>query len=200
MGARPLLIGVTGGIAAGKSEVLAAFARRGCAALSADAIVHRLYDSLPVRDAVVARYGPGILTAEGEVDRVSLAQQALPDPAERTWLEGLLHPRVRREMLAWREEVAASQPPPALIVYESPLLFEVGLDADVDRVLVVTAPEEIRRQRLARRGALAELAAREQRQLDDDERVRRADDVIVNDGDLRALDAAVGAYVERYGS
>lgn len=200
MGDRPLLIGVTGGIGAGKSEVLAAFARRGCPALSADAIVHRLYDSTPVRDAVVDRYGPDILTDDGEVDRVSLARHALPDPVERAWLEDLLHPRVRREMLIWRDEVAAAAPPPPLIVYESPLLYEVGLDADVDRVLVVTVPDAIRRERLARRGGLAELEAREARQLDDAERIRRADDVIVNDGDLTALDAAVGAYVERFGA
>lgn len=200
MGARPLLIGVTGGIAAGKSEVLAAFARLGCAALSADAIVHRLYDSAPVRDAVVERFGPEVLTDVGEIDRVRLASLAFPDPEARVWLETLVHPRVRREMLRWREEVAAAQPPPPLILYESPLLFEVGLDDDVDRVLVVTAPDDVRRERLRRRGALAEFEAREARQIDDAERIRRADDVIVNDGDLDALAAAVADYVERYGA
>lgn len=200
MGTRPLLIGVTGGIGAGKSEVLAAFARRGCAALSADAIVHRLYDSTAVRDAVVARFGPDVLTPAGEVDRISLARVALPDPVELAWLEDLLHPRVRREMLAWRDEVATTSPPPPLIVYESPLLFEVGLERDVDRVLVVTVSDAIRHERLARRGAVAELEAREARLLDDAERLRRADDVLVNDGDRAALDAAVGAYVERFGS
>lgn len=200
MGGRPLLIGVTGGIGAGKSEVLAAFARRGCAALSADAIVHRLYDSTPVRDAVVARFGPEVLTPAGEIDRVRLASLALPDPQARTWLEALLHPRVRREMLAWRDEVASAQPRPPLIVYESPLLYEVGLEADVDRVLVVTASDAVRRERLQRRGALAELEAREARQLDDAERVSRADDVIVNDGDLAALDDQIARYVERYGT
>jgi len=195
---RPPLIGVTGGIAAGKSEVLAAFARRGCAVLSADAIVHRLYDRAPVRDAVVARFGDDVLRADGEIDRVALARRVLADPTELTWLEDLLHPRVRVAMEEWVSDVAAADPLPPLIVYESPLLFEVGLETAFDRTLAVVAPAEIRHARLQRRGGLEGLAAREARQCTDEERTVRADDVIHNTGDLGELVAQVDAYIDRH--
>lgn len=199
MPGRPPLIGVTGGIAAGKSEVLAAFARRGCAVLSADAIVHRLYDHAPVRDAVVERLGGEVLRADGEIDRVAVARAVLTHEDELTWLEELLHPRVREQMRDWVADVEGAVPAPPLIVYESPLLFEVGLEEEFDRTLLVVAPEASRRERLRRRGGLEGLEAREARQWSDDRRREHADDVIVNDGDLAALDAEVDAYIERHG-
>ncbi|MER3410324.1 MAG: hypothetical protein C4306_09560, partial [Thermoleophilia bacterium] len=93
---RPRRVAVTGGIGAGKSEALAAFRRQGAAVLSADEIVHRLYAcDREVREALLARYGT--------TDRSRIGAIVFSDPDELAWLEGLIHPRVRREYLAWLE-------------------------------------------------------------------------------------------------
>ncbi len=198
MSDRPPLIGLTGAIGAGKSTVLRAFAVRGCACLSADTIVHALYHRGRVRDALVARLGADVLGADGEVDRVAVARHVFGDPEALAWLEGLLHPLVEAEMRTWVDEARTQDPPPPLVVYESPLLFEAGLRARFDRVLVVTAPDDVRRARVSARGGLAALEAREQRMWAPEERAAAADDVIANDGDERALQAQVDAYIARY--
>ena len=122
MAGQPPLIGVTGAIGAGKSSVLQAFAVRGCACLSADAIVHTLYHQARVRDAVVARFGEAILGIDGEVDRVALGRRAFDDPGALRWLEELIHPLVSEAMAQWLAEAQLREPPPPLVVYESPLL------------------------------------------------------------------------------
>ena len=103
----PLLLGLTGGIGSGKSAALAAFARCGCPTLSSDAVVHELYRTAPVRDAVVARLGAGVLGADGEVDRAALGAVAFADPEVLRFLEGLLHPLVADELERWRAAQAA---------------------------------------------------------------------------------------------
>ena len=133
MAGQPLLIGVTGAIGAGKSSVLQAFALRGCACLSADAVVHTLYHQSRVRDAVVTRFGEQILDPTGEVDRVSLARVVFDDPNALAWLEEYLHPLVDAHMRTWLAEAQLREPPPPLVVYESPLLFEAGLTGRFDR-------------------------------------------------------------------
>lgn len=198
MSHRPLLIGLTGAIGAGKSTVLRAFAIRGCACLSADTIVHALYHRARVRDALVERLGPDVVGADGEIDRVAVARCVFADADALAWLEGLLHPLVEQEMRVWVEEARAQDPPPPLVVYESPLLFEADLGERFDRVLVVTAPDDVRRSRVAARGGLAALEAREQRMWTADRRAAAADDVIANDGDEAALQGQVDAYIARY--
>jgi len=112
----------------------------------------------------------------------------------------LLHPLVGRELERWREAAAAADPPPRLLVHEVPLLFEADLEGRYDRTLVVTTSPQLRQARLARRGGLEAIAAREARLLPEAEKLRRADDVLHNDGDLEALDRAVQAYVQRHAS
>ena len=103
-------VGLTGGLGAGKSTALAALERLGAATLSTDAVVHELYASDAVRDAVVARWGPEVAPG-GVVDRRAVAARAFSDPAEREWLEGLLWPLVARRVAEWRQEVSARTPP-----------------------------------------------------------------------------------------
>ena len=124
MAGQPPLIGVTGAIGAGKSSVLQAFALRGCAWLSADAVVHTLYHQSRVRDAVVARFGGQVLDAAGEIDRVTLGRLVFGDANALEWLERFLHPLVDEHMRTWLAEAQLRDPPPPLVVYESPLLFE----------------------------------------------------------------------------
>jgi dephospho-CoA kinase len=177
---RPLTVAVTGGIGAGKSEALKAFARRGVPTLSADEVVHRLIArDGEVRSALEERFGT--------TDRAEIAAVVFADESELGWLESLLHPRVRRATGEWLAELAAD-----VAVTEIPLLFETGGEDRFDVVVVITAPEEMRAVRTERA-----RDARGRRLIPDEEKVARADFAYVNDGTLDELDAFVGEVLER---
>ena len=188
---QPLAVAITGGIGAGESAALAAFARHGAATLSADDVVHRLLrEDDGVRAALVGRWGGRILGADGHLDRARIAEIVFDERDELGWLEGVLHPRVAAETEAWRDGLARSAEPPALVAVEVPLLYETGGDRRFDAVVVVTAPAEVRGER-----ARVDAAARERRLVPDDEKVRRADFAYVNTGTLDELDAWVAGVV-----
>ncbi len=112
--ARPLAVAITGGIGAGKSEALEAFARHGAAVVSSDEIVHHLLAAdEEVKEALVERFGEGVLGEDGRPDRARIGQVVFGDRDALVWLEGLLHPRVSAEYLAWRERLAQLPDPPA---------------------------------------------------------------------------------------
>jgi dephospho-CoA kinase len=189
---RPVAVAITGGIGAGKSEALAAFARHGAAVLSADEVVHRLLRAdEQVRQALFERFGNDVRGEDGEIDRAALARIVFADRGELEWLEALLHPRVLREHLVWREALARDSSPPVLCATEVPLLYEVGAETRFDAVVVITAPEGLRRQRTK-----VSPDERGQRLIPDEEKVRRAEYAYVNDGTLEELDAFVGSVVE----
>ncbi|MFL6020559.1 MAG: dephospho-CoA kinase [Gaiellaceae bacterium] len=182
---------ITGPVGAGKSEALAAFARHGAATISSDEIVHRLLRSDPnVRRELVERFGPEVIGEDG-VDRGKIAAIVFNDPDQLDWLEELLHPRVAHENLAWRAEVEDRSDVPAATVTEVPLLYETGADKRFDAVVVITAPEHVRRER---RPLTDE---REQRLLPEEEKVALADYAYVNDGTLEELDAFVADVLAR---
>ena len=181
---RPVAVAITGGIGAGKTEALNAFARHGAATISSDDIVHRLLrEDDDVRSALLERFGTGILDDAGNADRAAISRIVFDDRQELAWLESLLHPRVVAEYLAWREGLAELTDPPAVNVTEVPLLYEVGGEERFDAVVVITAPAEVRRAR-------ARVAAeeREGRLLADEEKAARADFTYVNDGTGQQLD------------
>ena len=183
---RPLAVALTGGIAAGKSEALRAFERHGAAVISSDDVVHRLYrEDEGLRAALRERWG-GRVFRDGEVDREEVGRIVFADRAELAWLEAELHPRVRAATDEWLAAVEAD-----VAVAEIPLLYETGGEQRFDRVVVVTAPPEVRE---ARRGAA--LAEREGRLVPEEEKVRRADFCYVNDGSLEDLDAFVARVLE----
>ena len=164
--------------------------------LSSDAAVHDLYRDPEVVAAVAGRFGPGVLDGAGSVDRRALGARAFAEDGGVRFLEGLLHPRIGARRRAWIAEQAARTPPPPLLVCEVPLLFEAGLEGEFDAVLVVTAPEPVRRRRVEARGqGFAERAAR---QLPEEEKVAGADAAFVNDGDLDALRAWVADRYAEY--
>jgi dephospho-CoA kinase len=190
--ARPLAVAITGGIGAGKSEALKAFARRGAAVASADEIVHRLYEEPEIRRALAERWGSAVLDVAGEVDRSRVAERVFADSEELLWLEGLLHPRVIAEQTRWRKQLAAQVDPPHLAVVEVPLLYETGGEARFDAVVVITAPDALRAER-----ARVPVEGRSGRLIPDDEKVGRADFAYVNDGSLEELDAFIVGVVEQ---
>jgi dephospho-CoA kinase len=190
--ARPLAVAITGGIGAGKSEALAAFARHGAATVSSDQIVHRLLrEDAEVRKALLDRFGDRILDEANQIDRSAIADIVFPDPEALDWLEGLLHPLVSREYLEWREQLGRLPNPPAVCVTEVPLLYEVGGQDRFDAVVVVTAAPEIRAERTRVQSEL-----REPRLLPDEEKAARADYVYVNDGSLEELDEFVAGVMD----
>ncbi|MGH2921435.1 MAG: dephospho-CoA kinase [Gaiellaceae bacterium] len=187
---RPLAVAITGGVGAGKSEALKAFARHGAATISSDEVVHELYDDEDVRAALRERYGDGIFDGD-QIVRAALGAIVFADRGELVWLEQLLHPKVMARTDAWHEELARLPDPPALAVNEVPLLYEAGAEDRFDAVVVITAPADLRAERAGDR-----LDDREQRLLSDDVKAGRADFAYVNDGTLDELDAFVGQVVQ----
>jgi len=186
---QPPAVAITGPIGAGKSAALEAFARHGAATVSSDEIVHELLRSDPeIHAALAEHFGPEVVGPDG-ADRARIAEIVFNDPAQLEWLEELLHPRVAEQNLAWRAEQAARADPPALTVSEVPLLYESGADRRFDVVVVITAPEPVRRER---RPVGDE---RERRLLPVDEKVALADYTYVNDGTLEELDGFVADVV-----
>jgi len=183
---RPLAVAITGGIGAGKSETLAAFRRHGAATVSSDEIVHELLRHDEVKGAIVERLGNGVVGPDGELDRGAIGTVVFNDRDALDWLESLLHPLVSAEYLRWRDELGRLPNAPRVSVTEVPLLYEAGTDSHFDKVVVVTAPRKLRQARSS-----AALDEREQRLLDEREKVARADYAYVNTGTLDELDAFV---------
>lgn len=186
----PTLVGLTGGIAAGKSEALKAFERAGAATLASDAVVHDLLKTAELRERLVERWGEDVAT-DGEVDRARVAEIVFERPDELSWLEAELHPRVAERMAAWRARLPAGT---QVAVVEVPLLFETGMEGAFDVVVCVIAPDGDREGRADGTG-LAALEGRESRQLTQDDKAARASHVISNDGTLADLDEKVADLV-----
>jgi dephospho-CoA kinase len=183
-------VAITGGIGAGKSEALSAFARHGAATVSSDEIVHHLLRREDVRRAVVEQMGNGIVGPDGEIDRGALATVVFNDPDALRWLEELLHPLVSAEYVQWREALAQLPDPPQVTVTEVPLLFESGGETRFDRVVVITAPKQLRRAR-----SVVATDERESRLIPDVDKVLRADYAYRNLGSLEELDAFVASVM-----
>ena len=185
-------VGLTGGIGAGKSEALAAFERLGAATLSTDQVTHDLLGDDQVREALVDRWGEEV-APNGEVDRERVGQIVFEDRAELDWLESVMHPRVGIHVLEWRQNLG---PDVEVAVVEVPLLFEAAMEDAFDATVAVVADDEVRDARLRERGQ-AGLEGREDRQLDQAEKERRADHVIRNDASLEELESVVSQLMDQ---
>jgi dephospho-CoA kinase len=194
MEAKVPLVGLTGGMGAGKSTALAELERLGSAVLSTDAVVHELYGGKRLRDAVVERWGEGIAPG-GTVDRTAVAERVFADEHDRMWLEGVLWPLVGEQVAEWLTEVRARRPPPRAAVVEVPLLFEAGMEGMYDATIAVIADEQARRERAASRGHALE-EARAARQYSQEEKARRATFGVRNDGSVRDLAARLSAVLD----
>ena len=192
-------IGLTGGIASGKSAVAARFAALGVVVVDADIAAREMVEpGQPALQEIVAAFGPGVLAEDGRLDRARLRAHVFDDTDARRRLEGILHPRIRAGLQA-----AADAAPGDYVLVAIPLLAEgAGRTAYpwLDRILVVDAPVALQRARLmARDGIDAALADRMlAAQADRRQRLDIADDVIVNDGALDALAEPVAALDRQY--
>jgi dephospho-CoA kinase len=188
----PLTIGLTGGIAAGKSEALAAFERLGAKTISSDAVVHELLDSEPLLGRLSERWGAGV-ASEGRIDRTRVGEIVFADPEELSWLEAQIHPLVGERIGAWLASLPAAT---EIAVVEVPLLFESGMDGVFDTTVAVIASDPVRRQRAEARGH-ALVDEREARQLDQETKAARAEHTIANEGSLEDLERQLSALIEK---
>jgi dephospho-CoA kinase len=190
--ARPLTIGLTGGIAAGKSEALAAFERLGAATISSDAVVHELLETEPLLPRLVERWGRKVAPA-GHVDRDRIGSIVFADTDELKWLEAQIHPLVGERIGAWLTSLPEGT---EVAVVEVPLLFEAGMDGAFDTTVAVVSSDEVRGARARARGH-ALVDEREARQLAQEEKASRAAHVVRNDGSIEDLERELSALVEK---
>ena len=186
-----LTVGLTGGIASGKSTIVQLLGALGCATLDADQVVSRLYRRGEAGyEAIVRTYGREILQPDGEIDRPKLASIAFASAEEAQKLNALIHPLVIEEQLrAIREEEERFPDRDRIFVVEATLLLESGGKQRYDKIVVVDVNPEAQLERGTARGMeREEVARRMARQMSRDERLRQADYVIDNSGDLRAAE------------
>jgi dephospho-CoA kinase len=197
-----LKVGLTGGIASGKSVVGEIFAAQGAKLIHADQIAHELMQpGQAVYHEVVRRFGPGILNRDGTVSRPKLAEAAFgsPDkniPSRVEELNRIVHPSVLKAQEQWMEQIGRADSQ-AVAIVEAALILEAGADKQFDRLIVVTCRPEQRIRRFAERMKLdlqtagMEVTRRMAAQMPDDEKVERADYVIDNSGSLDATEKQV---------
>lgn len=195
-----IVFGLTGGVASGKSFVARLLAERGAVVFDADRHAREVLDEPAVRSALVERWGPGIVGEGGELDRRAIAERVFGSDseavAERRFLEGQVHPRVRERLRSDLE--AARRDGTSVAVLDIPLLLEAGWRDSCDVVVFVDTPQEARQSRAAERGwSDEELARREAAQMPIQEKRSRAD-FVVPGGDESAARRAVGEAWERW--
>lgn len=194
MAPRPCTVGLTGGVASGKSTVATLLEARGAAVLDADGVVRSLYRPGEAgAKAVGELFGAGVLAADGGVDRGALGDLVLVDRDARRRLEGVIHPLVRERIAAWLDDQEASNSPPPLAVVEAALLVETGSYRAYDLLAVVWCPPERQLERgLARGMSLARVLALVAAQLPIDSKRALADVVVDNSGGRERLELEVG--------
>jgi dephospho-CoA kinase len=188
----PLTIGLTGGIAAGKSTALAAFERLGAATISSDAVVHELLDSEPLLGRLTERWGADV-APDGRVDRARIGEIVFADPEQLSWLESQVHPLVGERIGAFLLSLPAET---EVAVVEVPLLFESEMEGVFDTTVAVVTSDDVRRARAESRGHTL-VGERDARQLEQAEKAERAEHVIENDGTPEDLERALSALVEK---
>ena len=181
-----LLVGLTGGIASGKSTVSAMLAERGAEVIDADHIARQVVmPGTPAWCKIREHFGPGVLHPDGHIDRAALAGKVFADPAKLALLNQITHPEIFARIADRLEELHGRD---VVVVLDAALLLETGLAQRVDMVIVTHSPKELRVERLVARGLGSQQAkARMASQLSEDERLARADLVIDNSGSLEDL-------------
>ncbi len=176
-------VGLTGGVASGKSLALEMFAALGAQTISSDAIVHRLYERAEIQMALHARFGAEVIGARGKVDRAALGRLVMGNEKELLALESLVHPRVAMDI----QDFLTGGAPGDVSVCEVPLLFESGLQGRFDLVATLEAPRELRRKRASSRVGAEAFDFLDARLAGEEARVAGADFAYTNDGTVDDL-------------
>jgi dephospho-CoA kinase len=197
---RPLkLVGLTGNIGSGKTTVGRLFAARGIPVIDADELLREVQAPGQPAHAEIAAAWPEVLAPDGHIDRKRLGKIVFGDgdPAARKKLEAITHPRIQELSRARAAALAADGHD--LVIYEASLLIESGRDAEMDALIVVTAPDPTRIARVVARDGVSQddVQARMRAQLPQEEKVCRATHVIANDGDMAATEARVDEIIAR---
>jgi dephospho-CoA kinase len=190
-----LLVGLTGGIATGKSTVSAMFRALGCVIIDADVLAREVVEpGQPAYEHIVAHFGQGVLKADGTLDRKAVAQRVFANPAERKRLEAITHPQIR-DRFATHLETLAARGYDGIVIFDAPVMIESGNYRSMDRLVVVTADDVAQVSRQLSRDASTEEAARHRiaSQLPLADKVKLADYVIDNGGSLAATEQQVRA-------
>jgi dephospho-CoA kinase len=193
------VLALTGGLGSGKSTAAQLLAERGAVVIDCDDVAKTLLDEAPaVRDRVVSAFGEDIVGADGRIDRQRLADAAFASPGATAQLEAIVHPAVLAAVAGALDTLALQGEPPRLVVLVIPLLAESPLFLEmVDAVLAISAPEDVRLERVIARGLMLDDAERRiARQVGDAERRDIADYVIENDADLESFRSAIIEFWE----
>ena len=191
-----LIIGLTGGIGSGKSAVSDKFKSLGITVVDADVAARTVVEpSQPALAEIERHFGSNILNQEGVLDRAQLREIMASDSEERVWLESVLHPRIGEQIA---KELAESTSP--YTIYVAPLLLETNSQKICSRVLVVDVPKEIQIQRTAERDKVSEIQIEKivAVQMEREERLEKADDVLVNTGTIKELEEQVMKLHQKY--
>lgn len=180
-----MYLGLSGGIGSGKSTVAKIFADLGAVVIDADAISREVLEPGQIGyENTILTFGESVLSESGSIDRKKLAELVFQNPAQLAKLEAIIHPAVIGRVAQIRESLPAS----AIVVYDTPLLVEKNLKSQFDKVIIVLADEQIRKERLVTRGLeLPDIEARISNQATDSQRSDVADYIIYNDGTLAQL-------------
>jgi dephospho-CoA kinase len=189
------LIGLTGGMGAGKSTALDAMQALGADVLSTDKIVHELYCCDRVRQALVERWGEAVAPG-GVISRQAVADRVFSSDEERKWLEQTLWPLVGERVAVWLALARAKEPPPRAAVVEMPLLFESGMDKACDATVALVADEALLELRTEARDH-ARVKERLARQLSQEEKAERAEFVVHNDGSIDELFGELSGVLDK---
>lgn len=194
-----LTVGLTGGVASGKSLAARAFAGLGAPVCDADQVARAVVArGQPALERIAAEFGPGAIKPDGELDRPFMRRVVFGDPAARQRLEAITHPAIRAGLIAFRDAQSAAGAPYAVL--DVAILVEAGFDRLVDRILVIDVPPELQLARLLARDGIDERLARDMlaAQASREQRLARAHDVIENTGTPEDLGRAVAALDRRY--
>lgn len=192
----PLTVGLTGGVASGKSTAAEAFRALGVPLLNADHVAREVVaKGTPALARIRSEFGADFLGANGELDRPKMRQHVFANAQARRALEGITHPAIRERLMQWRD--AQARP---YCVLDVPILIESGMFELVDRILVIDAPEDVQVARLRERDRVGAELARQMlaAQATREQRLARADDRILNTGTVAQLCAAVGRLHQLY--
>lgn len=192
----PFVVGLTGGIGSGKSTVAKLFASLGASIINADQLAREVVKpGSPALAEIAQHFGEDAIATNGTLDRSVLRKKIFQNDSDRLWLENLLHPLIAEERL---KQIDSATTP--YVIVEIPLLFEKQLADEVDRVLVVDTPEALQKSRVAERDKVntESIEAIMNTQVDRENRLSGADDIIDNSGDIEDLNSQVQALNEKY--